>query len=499
MPAVMCTDASPLGGLDAPLRRLTNLEYRASVAALFGQGALDGVELLESRRPETFSTDVSNLGASATLIETLLDAAERIASAAMVNGSLARFDACAAGELTESCALAVLDRLAPRAYRRELTADEKTSLEQTFARGLAESGPALGLEIAIERMLLSPSFLFRLELGDETAPLTSFERAERISYVLEGAPPDDALRDAALAGAIETEEEIRAQVERLLYTEGEAGERQPSPQAREWLAQFHAEWLELDHLLPIPSREDPTLMLGPLFARETRAFVDEVVWRRNGGIEDLLGGGFAMVDATLAGHYGLPADGVGDELVAIPNDRNIGLLTQGSFLARTAAPTGTSPIQRGVFVLRRVWCGEIGAPPVGVPGLPPRTSPDASVREILAAHRADPTCATCHDRIDPAGLAFEDFGPWAQLREGHDATGGFGEIEGAPTVDGGRDASLALAANPDVQACYREHVFRYAFGRAPTAEEHCALSMIPGESTLEILTEVLVASMSEER
>ncbi len=385
------------------------------------------------------------------------------------------------GEL--SCVDEALAELLPRAWRRPVSPEEQASL-----RALVDTGIDAGLPfpesfgLALQATLLSPDFLYRLELDpapEQTTPraLTDWELAARLSYFLWSAPPDQALRDAAEAGALR--EALPDQAARLL-----ADDRSDA-----LVEGLLVPWLALDRLpwaAPDPQlHPDWDEALRTSLEAELQLFAGEILLRDR-SLLDLLTSRQTWVDDRLAEHYGWDRPGAGG-FVPVVGDRT-GILGKGALAAALAHPDRSAPVQRGAWVLSALLCAPPPPPPPDVPSFGADPSGGGSVREQLEQHRADPACSACHATIDPLGFAMEHLGAdgaWREtdaLGEPVDATG---ELPDGTIVDSVDALAAHLASDPDVPRCMVEQVFTYALGRPPRAED---------DPSLDRITEAFVAS-----
>lgn len=309
----------------------------------------------------------------------------------------------------------------PRAFRRPVTAAEVTRIV-AFAESGTFASAAFDekLRAALTRILVAPEFLFLVEAVPSGTPrggyrLTNWELAARLSYFLTGTMPDADLRAAAARGELSDGAKLDAQVTRLLRDQRTVAAL---------TAGFANSWLHLDRLAGV--MPEPKLFpqfgddLKRSFAEEPKAFFAALVIE-NGRVTDLLDADHAWVNERLAMHYGLDRATIrGSELrrVTLPvaqRPQRGGLLGMGALLTLTSENTRTSPVKRGIYVLEQIFNRPPPPPPPNVGDLIPNTASAKSVREHLALHRADPACAGCHNRIDPWGLALENFdavGAW---------------------------------------------------------------------------------------
>lgn len=313
---------------------------------------------------------------------------------------------------------AMLKDLLPRAWRRPVTPAEIASIEDFAARAGEASGGFTGrVQAAITRLLVAPEFLFLVEAAPPATTrgsyrLSNWELAARLSYFLTGTMPDAELRAAAGRGDLIDATKLDAQLQRLLR----------DPRCITALTDgFLNSWLHLDRLAGV--MPEPKLFphfgddLKRSMAEEPKAFFSALL-RENGRITDLLDANYTWANERLAMHYGLDRTAVrGSELrrVTLPNRQRGGLLGMAGLLTLTSEATRTSPVKRGIFVLENLFNRPPSPPPPNVGDLIPNTASARSIREHLLMHRENAACAGCHARIDPWGLALENFdavGAW---------------------------------------------------------------------------------------
>lgn len=378
-----------------------------------------------------------------------------------------------------SCRDQFLDAFLLRAYRRPPTESELTRFAALFdgAGELLQGGNAFrdGVSLVVEAVLQSAKFLYRAEVGagaqDGTGTrLDDFEIATRLSYLFWGTMPDAQLLEAAQAGTLSTPAGLADQAERLAA----------DPRVRARVLDFHERWLQLDGLTGV-EKDTATF---PQFSQELVAsmkaealrFVEAVTLEESGAIGALLTAPVAFVDDKLAALYGLSGS-FGPELarVDLPADGpRRGLLTQAAFLTgHSSASTRTSPILRGVFVLQRFVCQKIPPPPPGAEMMSPEDPPATELlttRQYFEWKTSMATCSTCHDRINPAGFAFESFDAIGALRTSENGA----PVDPAGTVSLGTNVIgfqtaaefvEGLAGLPQTRDCYAQHWLRYAYGR----------------------------------
>ena len=332
-----------------------------------------------------------------------------------------------AGEAeARACATSIVRTLARRAFRRPISGADLDVLLPFYDAGRADGGFEAGVEKALRRILVDPEFIFRGERDpdgvapDVAYPLSDLELASRLSFFLWSSIPDGGLLAAAERGQLGEPAELQRQVRRML----------DHPRSAALVDNFAAQWLLVRNLgssRPTPSEfPDFDDNLRQAFVQETALFVESVI-REDRSVIDLIDADYTFVNERLARHYGIP-NVYGDRFRRIPvtDDNRRGLLGHGSVLTVTSYPTRTSPVLRGKWVLDNVLGAPPPPPPPDVPDL--EENPVGRVlpmRERMAHHRRNAVCASCHSRMDPLGLALENF----------DATGQWREAEGANRID----------------------------------------------------------------
>jgi hypothetical protein len=319
------------------------------------------------------------------------------------------------------CARRILSSLIQRAYRRPATEADVNNLMPFYTNGRAEGSFDTGVQNALERLLVSPQFLYRIErtpANTKTAfPVTDLELASRLSFFLWSSIPDQQLLDVAIAGKLRDRAVLRAQTERMLR----------DSRAESMVNNFAAQWLFLRDV----DVKTPDLFLFRDFddglrqsmKRETELFLNSVLLE-NHSVLDLITANYTFVNERLADHYGIPnVRGSQFRKVTLPEGSpRGGLLGQGSLLLVTSYSTRTSPVLRGKYILENLLATPPPPPPPNVPSLKTEgDTPDKprTLREAMILHRASPACASCHARMDPLGFALESFDATGKLRD-HD-------------------------------------------------------------------------------
>ena len=402
----------------------------------------------------------------------------------------------------KACATRILTRMARLAYRRPATTQDVQTLLEFFDTGRHEGGSFdTGIQFALERMLVDPDFLLRIHapafappisealrrdrLSAGTAGQRDLEIASRLSFFLWGSIPDDRLLTLAERGQLTSPSTLEKEVRRMLA----------DPRASESLVNdFAAQWLNLrrvDEVVVDPERYpnyDLSLLQG--FQRETELFVGSTI-REDRSVVSLLNADYTFVNERLARHYGIPGIyGSRFRRVTLPNpDQRGGLLAEGALLATTSYPDRTSPVLRGKWLLNNIFGLPVLPPPPGVDQNLPEGKPGAappSMRERLAQHRANPSCASCHSAIDPLGFALENFdviGGWRTVDESGRPVDASGQTLSGAKVEGLAGLRALLLEQPDqFPRTVTEKLLAYALGRPLEYSDRPAVRTIVREA-----------------
>jgi hypothetical protein len=471
-----------------PLRRLTRQEYASSVRDLLGMTNVSTDDIPADENVGPFSsntvTSLTDLGT-----QQYLDSAETLSTAAVATPAaltaLVGCDRTSPTTATDAtCASSFIDHFGARAFRRPLAADEKARYVSLFTNAAGTTATfSDGIRLVVEAFLQSPNFLYHVEADQTPQPagalvaLDSYQLAARLSFFLWGSVPDDPLMAAAAAGGLGDPTALRAQVTRMLA----------APRAHDAIATFHTQWLDLGKL-PATTK-DPALYpqfspaLRDAMQAETVAFVDDVIRSGDGRLETLLTAPYSILDGGLFDLYGVarPAGTTGPVRVQLDPSKRAGVLTQASFLATHAHENQTSPVARGVAILRNVMCVGLPDPPANVNNAPPDPAPGATTRQRFAAHESVASCAACHKLIDGIGLGFEAYDAVGALRtmDAGQPVDSSGNIMGAPEIDGPFVGAVQLAQKlagaEQVQQCVARQWFRFALGRLEDGSDGCSL------------------------
>ena len=390
----------------------------------------------------------------------------------------------------ERAAKACLEPLLVRAFRGPV---DSSTLDRYVGLVVAATDRGAsyhrGLQDAITAMLVSPQFLFRVELPatgmepDEAGEvaLSDYQLATRLSYFLWSSMPDDELLRLAKDGKLRDAKVLDQQVDRMLR----------DPKATSLAEQFAAQWLGLRNLEGMPRDESifPGYDAGLVksMAGETERLFTHIL-QQNLPVGELLDADYTFIDSRLADHYAMeyPAEGAGDDpfrRVSLADVPRRGVLTHASILTLTSYPTRTSPVQRGKWILESVLGTPAPEPPPNVPELEEDESATAnlSVREQLAVHRANPSCASCHRVMDQMGFGFEDFDAVGRYRGGPgiDASG---ELPGGRAFNGGKDLAVTLRKTESSRFAMTvtEKLLAFGLGRELSPADRCITEQIAG-------------------
>ena len=374
-----------------------------------------------------------------------------------------------------------LAKFAGRAFRRPATTDELDRLLKVYVAGRTGSSFDAGIKLAVEAILASPNFLFRVELdpkasGAAVRPLNDFELASRLSYFIWSSMPDDELTGLARTGQLHDPAVLNAQIMRMIQ----------DPKAEALASNFAGQWLQLRKLAIV--EPDPKRFPGidgamkHDMATETEMFF-EAVLRENRPIADFIDGKYTFLNGRLAAHYGIPGvTGDAFQRVRLTGQRG-GVLTQASVLLVTSNPTRTSPTKRGKWVLEQI----LGTPPpppppgVGVINDEQHRIDAKTLRQLMEEHRKNPMCAACHAKMDPIGFGLENFdavGKWRD-KDGAYPLDTTGILPGGIKFSGPTELKQILLKNkPEFARALAEKLLTYALGRGVEPSDKCALDGI---------------------
>ena len=490
--------AKPAPGA-APLRRLSNAEYRNTLQDLLvdvpGVGpavASASQHFVEEAESLGFRNNVEFLGVSSLIAQGYMDSAETLAKLVADTPAMV---GCASGD--SACAQRFVESFGKRAFRRPLSPDEVTRYTALYDKAIAEGYDfETGVEWVVFSMLQSTHFLYRVELGaargGDYAP-SQHEIANRLSYLIWQSMPDRELFDAADDGRLVEKKQIEAQARRLLK----------DPKAGR-LVEYFAQWLDTDRLSALDRDAnvypDIPANLPDLLQNETQAFVNHLLQDPRGSLSELLSAPYSFVNGELAKHYGVTGPtGAAYERVEMAG--RSGILTQGMLLSHDK-PTRTSIVRRGLKVRLDLLCDRVPAPPNDVQLDLEALGDGLTQRERLEMHRTEPSCAGCHTLMDPLGVVFEGFDAVGRARS-HDEAGTVVDTSSAITATRDLDGPMAnaaalgqaLANSQQVRDCYVTQSFRFFYGRDYTALDQCSMAelSIAFRDSKQSLSELIVA------
>ena len=370
------------------------------------------------------------------------------------------------------CAEMIVGNLTAEAYRRPIKEADVSALMNFYDEGAQDGGFEGGIRMALQAILASPHFIFRMEeVPDGVAPgeiynISDTDLASRLSYFMWGAPPDEELIAVAERGRLTRSKEFEQQVRRMLA----------DPRAEALATRFASQWLRLQDLEDI----QPDALTYPYFDetlseamnRETELFFSHLV-EEDRPVLELLTADYTFVNERLARHYGVPGI-IGPEFrkMSYPDEKRRGLLGHGSILTMTSAADRTSPVLRGKWVLEVLLGSPPPPPPPNVPAFEEVGEAEEgrflTVRERMEQHRANPACRSCHVVIDPIGLALENFdvtGAW-RIRDGGNMVDPESELYDGTPLASPEDLRNALLSRPEVfYRVFTENLMAYALGR----------------------------------
>ena len=373
----------------------------------------------------------------------------------------------------QACATEIIRRLATQAYRGPLAAADLDGLNKFYQQGRKEGGDfESGIRMALQAILASPKFLFRLEQAPATLRagqnyrISDLDLAERLSFFLWGLGPDEELLKIAQRGTLRAPGVLAAQVKRMLK----------DPRSEALATRFGSQWLRLQDL----DKLNPDALffpyydhsLGEALKTETELFFDSIV-REDRSIIDLITADYTFINERIARHYGIPnVNGPEFRRVTLTDEHRRGLLGQGSILALTSVADRTSPVLRGKWIMEVLLASPPPPPLPNVPSLD-ETKAEAgdkllTTRQRMEQHRANPQCASCHRVIDPLGLTLENFdvtGRW-RIRDNGAPVDSVGDLYDGTKMNGPAGLRAALLKHQDLFVLsFTERLMTYSLGR----------------------------------
>ena len=469
------------------VRRLTRYEFSNTIKDVLDVEVGSAVDLLPADpRAEGFSNTADALVVSYQHVEAYDSLSETIAAGVDWSTFVDKHTSCT--DFSAGCQNDFIESLGLEMFRRPLKAAERDLFSPLFTVVNEEGDDfATAAQLVVRAMLQSPQFLYRVE-DQVTAPaydvvreLNSYEVATRMSYLLWGSSPDSALMTAAAANELQTDEQLRAQVERML----------DKPRARETARRYMREWLALDSLDTLS--RDPIQYpewdadLASEVKEETLALFDQLVWEEPTAFRNILTSQFTFASERVANLYGLEnvTSGVNEyDLSDVPE--RVGLLSHASFQAVNGIGNRPSMVARGIFMLYGMLCRSVDAPPAQVDTSMPQALEDQSQRYYSGLRLENKVCVTCHSQFDPLAYAFERYDGIGRYRL-QDDDGNALEQDGwfvsslndePVPYDNIEEYAQILADSEAVQRCFVEKPLQFAIGRPVEKSDTCTMDRV---------------------
>lgn len=449
-------------------RRLSKREYVDTVKALTGVD-VPAADLLvlpgDSRSP--FDNDADEQLASQALVDALMLIAEQVATLALADpANRARLVPCTPQGVDDTaCLRRFIESFGRRVLRRPLRKEEVDDFATVQAVATKARDFYAGINVAMQAFLQDTEFLHRVEIGTPVAgqaglvQLGDLEVASRLSFLLWGTGPTDAVLDDAAAGKLAPGAPIRAVASQMLK----------DPRARARLDRMFAMWLGYE-FLPYDAN------LAASMRRETDALVERIIFDRRSSWWNLFTANDTFLDDPLAKHYRLTKPTGAPAWVDYghgPSGRK-GLLSHGSLLALGAKGNDTSPVRRGLAIRKRFMCEEIPLPPaelmVDIDEAPSDPTGTLCKRERYAKYTKTTACSSCHNHMDPIGFGLENYNHLGQYRTHDDGRpacviSGEGNLAGAGSFKGPAELGQLLINTEALDACFVTHLYSFALGR----------------------------------
>lgn len=460
---------SELQAVPGAIRRLNAAEYKATVTDLLGvaptsrlppDGELNGFDNMAEAQPIPEES-----------VELYLDAAEQIAASAFASAELkARLGSCAVPDA--ACVSSFIGNVGLRLFRRPLLDAELAPYGQVYvdARSRSESHDA-ALQQVLVALLTSAQFVFRMEFPSGvpgTEPIGQYELASRLSYLLWSSAPDDALLDAAKNAALTEDAELEEQITRMWS----------DTKSQRFVESFAGQWLGARRLLSHAVAPDVfpewTPARASSAAQEMYLYFEEFL-RQDLDFGDFYTSRTHFVDAPLAKLYGLDLSGAGTQKITLEGDRRgfVGLV---GFLSLSSLDRRTSPMLRGRHILQDLLCEALPTPPPNVPKLDALPNDNLTTRQYFESIHSMDECGTCHELVDPFGLALDRFDAIGRYRETYPDGRPIDDVVSMRPnavfpdglkLDGISGVAEALAADPRSKSCLVEKLYSYGLGRVP--------------------------------
>jgi hypothetical protein len=470
--------------MTAAVRRITETQYRHSIAEIFGPRIKINARFEPEKRVDgLLALGSSELSLTSTGFEQYFALASSISDQVLAEGHRAGYIVCHPAVTTQAddaCARQFVEKYGRRLFRRALTEPEVAARLRTAAAGAKSSSDFYaGLKLALTSLLLAPEFLFRIETAepDPANPsryrLDAYSRASRIAFLLWDAAPDDELLAAAGSGAIHTAEGLKHQLSRMVA----------SPRFEDGVRAFFADMLQLDGFDNLV--KDPTIYpkfnqaVSDSAKEQTLKTVISLLVHGRRDYRDLFTSNETFVNRPLAAVYRIPFASAAEwaPYTFPDSSERSGILTQVSFLSLFAHPGTSSPTRRGIKLLEIFMCESTPDPPADVDFSSVQDSSKGTVRGRLLDHMKNTACAVCHRRTDPPGLSLEHFDGLGQLRTMENGT----KIDVTANLhgekfDGAQGLGRVLRNNPEVPSCLVRKVYAYGVGRRTADRDEAFLT-----------------------
>jgi len=459
------------------IRRMNATEYNNTVADLFGTALKPANNFtFQDRFGYGFDNNANALEIDNIQVENYTAAAETLAAEVLANPTIKAKILTCAPVSGDACIKTILGNFMRRAFRRPVTDAEIASFAGLVKVATAAGDTAdIGIRLAIEAVLSSPNFLYRIEYDPDPAskdahPVSSYEMASRLSYFFWSTMPDEELFAAAEKDELQTTKSIKAQAERMLN----------HPKADMFIDTFGALWTPLrtfvDHEVDTKIFTKFTDPIRKAMVDETRSMLRDL-FKGDIGFQQFILADYTYANDQLAEHYGLANKPGSTTLKRVPIEgtNRTGMLTHGSFLAATSQPALTSVVKRGRYIFEKMLCGQVGDPPPDVDATLPATA-GKTVRENFEIHEESPRCAGCHRLLDPPGFVLEQYDAVGQFRLMDrnlpiDPVVEFETDDGPITWNNAGDLSKYVSTSTGYAECVTAAVYAFALGRGPFPSE----------------------------
>lgn len=477
--SAQCDSAPDVGFVN--IQRLNRKEFDNTLTDLLGITTKYSATFPPDGTANGFANNATTLVITADLADKIATAAESAITEAFATPALkVKLLNCDAQQ--NSCIQTSLQAFLGRAFRRPADSEEMTRytalVNAVKARG--ETGE-FSLKVAMSAALTSPHFLFRIPVPSNPSVTTAvslgaYQLASRLSYFLWSTMPDQELLNAASSGALLQTDQLTAQVKRMLA----------STKATALVDNFAAPWVGLGKVERVTP--DPTLYptfnetLRADLMNETRFFLNDI-FKRDASFFEMLTAKYTYLNQNLATHYGIPGvSGTAFQKVNFTDTKRMGLLTQGSMMAVGANQYYSSIVKRGNLVLANVLCSPPPPPP---PGTVATITEDQIIantrRDILAHHRENPACFSCHSQIDPIGLGFENFDPLGRYQlvdEKNRKLDSSSMMANGKTFSGASEMITIVSQDARFKSCVAEKMLIYGLGRNAEPFDRCTINRI---------------------